>query len=61
MKIKENFYVSYKTHNFCINCDDGHKAGFMLKKDCVGAFCPKCGGKLRTKTKGRRKYEGGRY
>jgi hypothetical protein len=61
MKIRENFYTSYKTHNHCNNCEDGHKSGWILKTKCIGIWCPNCGSKLRTKTKGRRKYEGGRY
>ena len=62
MKIRGNFYISYKTHNFCINCDDGHKSGFILKKDCIGVSCPKCGNKLRTHSRSSKsKYSGGRY
>jgi|APSaa5957512493_1039668.scaffolds.fasta_scaffold15866_3 hypothetical protein len=60
--LRVNFYTSYKTHNFCGKCDDGHKKGWMLKKDTPGVYCPKCGYKLRTKAKyNKTQYEGIRY
>lgn len=62
MKLKEKFYTSYKTHNFCRKCDDGHKKGWILKKDCPGSRCPVCGYKIRTKAKyNKTEWEGARY
>ena len=56
-----NFYTSYRTHNFCGGCDDGHKKGWILKELCPGIHCPNCGRKLRTKAKYSKTYTGGRY
>ena len=62
MKIRQGFYVSYKTHNFCGKCDNGHKSGWILKKDCPGIRCPNCGYKLRRKPKyNKTEWTGGRY
>jgi hypothetical protein len=60
--LKVNFYTSYRTHNFCNNCDNGHKEGWILKEKCTGRYCPNCGRKLRTKAKyNKTQYTGGRY
>jgi len=59
---RKRFYTSYKTHNFCGKCDDGHKKGWLLKKDTPGVYCPTCGYKLRKKAKyNKTQYTGGRY
>ena len=49
MKIREKFYTSYKTHNFCSNCDNNYKTGWILKVECFGNYCPNCGQRLRMK------------
>ena len=51
MKIKARFYTSYRTHNFCSNCDNNYKTGWILKVECFGNYCPNCGKRLRTKPK----------
>lgn len=62
MKLREKFYTSYKTHNFCSRCDDGHKKGWVLKKDTPGIYCPNCGYRVRKKPKyGKKEWEGARY
>jgi DNA-directed RNA polymerase subunit RPC12/RpoP len=61
MKLREDFYTSYKTHNNCGNCGDGHKKGWTLKKDTPGVYCPNCGYKLRKNPRAKKKYSGGRY
>ena len=62
MKLSGNFYISYKTHNFCSKCDNGHKSGWIPKEDCPGIRCPKCGFKLRKKPKfNKTNWQGGRY
>ena len=47
MKIKARFYTSYRTHNFCSNCDNNYKTGWILKLECFGNYCPNCGQRLR--------------
>tara|TARA_R110002096_G_scaffold168642_2_gene339607 strand:+ start:2365 stop:2550 length:186 start_codon:yes stop_codon:yes gene_type:complete len=61
MKLRKSFYTSYKTHNFCRNCDDGHKSGWILKEECPGMYCPNCSRKIRTKPRFNKNYDGGRY
>ena len=60
--LRVNFYTSYITHNFCENCDDGHKKGWIIKEECPGRYCPNCQRKLRTKPKyNKTQYKGVRY
>ena len=46
-RVRAKFYTSYDTHNFCGECDNGHKSGWILKSKSPGRYCPRCGRPIR--------------
>ena len=42
MRIKDNIFTSYKTHNYCCTCEL-----WLSKKDNPGIHCQYCGHRLR--------------
>lgn len=42
MRIKKDFYTSYKTHSYCKSCTQWH-----LKTVVAGLYCPNCNKRLR--------------